>query len=55
MLPLMFGVGANALWGAAFIIPYDLHDFSSELITVSRYMVYGVISVALFFFARTGG
>ena len=41
------GVGANALWGAAFIVPYVLHDFPSELITIFRYLVYGVTSIAV--------
>jgi drug/metabolite transporter (DMT)-like permease len=41
------GCGANALWGAAFIIPYALHDFPAELITIFRYLVYGIISIAV--------
>lgn len=41
------GIGANALWGAAFVVPYVLHDFPSELITIFRYLVYGVTSIAV--------
>ncbi|RQO76866.1 hypothetical protein DBR44_04110 [Aquitalea sp. FJL05] len=41
------GVGANALWGAAFIVPYALHDFPSELITVFRYAIYGITSIVI--------
>lgn len=44
---VMLGIGANALWGAAFIVPYALHDFPSELITIFRYLVYGVTSIAV--------
>ncbi|WP_287877590.1 DMT family transporter [Aquitalea sp.] len=44
---VMLGIGANALWGAAFIVPYALHDFPSELITIFRYFVYGVTSIAV--------
>lgn len=44
---VVLGVGANALWGAAFIVPYALHDFPSELITIFRYLVYGVTSISV--------
>lgn len=44
---MALGVAANALWGAAFVVPYALHDFPSELITVFRYIVYGVISIII--------
>ena len=44
---VVLGVGANALWGAAFIVPYALHDFPSELITIFRYLVYGVTSIVV--------
>lgn len=42
------GVGANAFWGAAFVVPYLLHDFSPEIISISRYAIYGIISIAVF-------
>ncbi len=44
---MALGVAANALWGAAFVVPYALHDFPSELITVFRYVVYGVVSIII--------
>jgi len=48
------GVAANALWGAAFIVPYALHDFPSELITIFRYGVYGVVSLVMLLFSGLG-
>lgn len=45
---LLLGIAANALWGAAFIVPYGLLDFSSEIITISRYTIYGAISIIIF-------
>jgi drug/metabolite transporter (DMT)-like permease len=44
---MALGVAANALWGVAFVVPYALHDFPSELITVFRYVVYGVVSIII--------
>lgn len=55
VLPLLCGVGANALWGAAFVIPYLLKDFSSELLTLARYTVYGLISVGILLLLKKGG
>lgn len=48
------GVAANALWGAAFIVPYALHDFPSELITIFRYIVYGVVSIVILLLSGAG-
>lgn len=50
---ILLGVGANALWGAAFIVPYWLLDFSSEAIAISRYVVYGVVSVGVFLLVKS--
>lgn len=50
---LMLGVVANALWATAFIIPHGLSYFSSEVITISRYVVYGVISIVVFLLSST--
>jgi len=44
---VVLGVAANALWGAAFVVPYALHDFPSELITIFRYGVYGFVSIVI--------
>lgn len=49
------GVSANALWGAAFIVPYALHDFPSELITIFRYGVYGLVSILILLLSRSAG
>jgi drug/metabolite transporter (DMT)-like permease len=53
MYPIL-GIGANALWGTAFVIPYLLNDFSSEIITLSRYTVYGLISIFVFTLLKPG-
>lgn len=44
---VILGVAANALWGAAFVVPYALHDYPSELITIFRYGVYGFVSIVI--------
>lgn len=49
---LLLGIAANALWGAAFIVPYELRDFPPEIITISRYTIYGAISTIIFFLLK---
>lgn len=55
MLPLFFGVAANALWGTAFVVPCLLHDFSPEIISISRYAIYGIISIVVFLLLGRAG
>lgn len=43
-LGIIFGVAAGALWGFSFIIPFVLHDTSSELIAMGRFGFYALIS-----------
>jgi len=42
-----FGVLANMDWGLAFLIPVLLVEFDPAVITVGRYLCYGLVSVAL--------
>ena len=42
----MFGLGAGALWGLTFIAPVFLGPFTTLDLTVVRYLIFGVVSVA---------
>lgn len=42
----MFGLGAGALWGVTFIAPGFLGPFTTLDLTVVRYLIFGIVSVA---------
>lgn len=42
-----FGVGAGALWGIVFLAPRLVPAFSPLALSASRYLIYGLLSVAL--------
>lgn len=42
----MFGLGAGALWGVTFIAPVFLGPFTTLDLTVVRYLIFGILSVA---------
>lgn len=46
-LGILCGMGAGALWGLVFLAPELARDFSPLLLTVGRYLAYGVISLLL--------
>ncbi|ESQ87616.1 multidrug DMT transporter permease [Asticcacaulis sp. AC460] len=46
-LGILCGMGAGALWGLVFLAPELAQDFSPLLLTIGRYIAYGVISVLL--------
>ncbi len=46
-LGVLNGMGSGALWGTVFIVPLLLHDFTSLQMTAGRYIVYGLLSLAL--------
>lgn len=39
---------ANCIWGIAFLIPYVLSKYNSVLISIGRYLVYGMITLTIF-------
>ena len=41
------GVAAGALWGVVFLAPAVLHSFNALQLSAGRYLVYGLIAVAL--------
>ncbi len=41
------GMGAGALWGLVFLAPEMARDFSPLLLTIGRYLCYGLIAAAL--------
>lgn len=43
---VVFGLGAGALWGLTFIAPEFLGPFSTLDLTVVRYLIFGLVSVA---------
>ncbi|WP_118179104.1 DMT family transporter [Paraburkholderia phosphatilytica] len=44
---VFYGVLAGAIWGAIFLVPRTLPEFSPVQIAAGRYMMYGVVSVVL--------
>ncbi len=44
---VIYGVMAGALWGAIFIVPRMLPDFSPLLMSCVRYMIYGAVSAVV--------
>lgn len=48
-LGLLFAVSACFVWGAIFIIPEFLSDFTGVEVVLGRYLIYGVISAGIFF------
>ncbi|KAF1017346.1 MAG: Inner membrane protein YtfF [Stenotrophomonas maltophilia] len=41
------GVAAGALWGVVFLAPAVLHSFNALQLSAGRYLIYGLIAVAL--------
>ncbi len=48
-LGLVFTICACFVWGAIFVVPEYLIDFSGVEVVLGRYLIYGIISCALFF------
>ncbi len=48
-LGLIFAISACFVWGAIFVIPLFLADFSSMELVIGRYLMYGFLSCVLFF------
>ena len=46
-LGIICGAGAGALWGLVFLAPALVRDFSPMLLTIGRYLAYGITSVVL--------
>lgn len=44
---LSCGIGAGALWGLVFLVPALAGDFNPVLLTVGRYLCYGLIAAVL--------
>lgn len=49
---VLCGLSANLIWGLAFLIPLLLPESESVALALGRYMVFGVLSVALLLFHR---
>lgn len=47
LLGVLCGVGAGALWGAVFLPPKFLPEFSPFEMTAGRYLIYGLVSLVL--------
>lgn len=47
LLGIAFGAGAGALWGLVFLAPELVRDFDPLLLTIGRYLGYGLISAVL--------
>lgn len=47
LLGVLCGIGAGALWGAVFLPPKVLPNFSPFELTAGRYLIYGLVSLVL--------
>ena len=52
---ILCGLSANLIWGLAFLIPVLLPDSDSVALALSRYMVFGVLSVGILIARRGAG
>jgi drug/metabolite transporter (DMT)-like permease len=48
------GVGASLIWGSAFLVPVLLGGWNPVIVTLGRYLVYGLLSAFLFTLGGTG-
>jgi hypothetical protein len=46
------GVGASLVWGSAFAVPVLLGGWNPVIVTLGRYLVYGLLSAILFMLGR---
>jgi drug/metabolite transporter (DMT)-like permease len=44
---VMYGMSAGAIWGFIFLAPRLLPDFSPLMLSVGRYLMYGIVSLAV--------
>src|SRR5919108_4044353 len=42
------GIGASLIWGSAFLVPVLLGGWNPVIVTLGRYLVYGLLSAVLF-------
>ena len=42
------GVSASLIWGSAFLVPVLLGGWNPVIVTLGRYLVYGLLSAILF-------
>lgn len=54
-LGLLSGVGANLVWGLAFLLPVLLPDSDGVALALGRYLVFGLLSAALLAVTRGAG
>ncbi|PHS79588.1 MAG: hypothetical protein COB59_01325 [Rhodospirillaceae bacterium] len=52
MVYILGGIAVNCLWGLAFLAPYVLAETSPLMIVFGRYVVYGLLSLAIMVFAH---
>src|SRR6201986_2435074 len=48
------GVSASLIWGSAFLVPVLLGGWNPVIVTLGRYLVYGLLSAILFAFGSGG-
>lgn len=45
---IFIAIMANCIWGIAFLIPHVLSEYNSVLISIGRYLIYGIITLIIF-------
>ncbi|MEU5696353.1 DMT family transporter [Actinosynnema sp. NPDC020468] len=55
LVGVLCGVGANLIWGLAFLMPLLLPGSDAVALALGRYLVFGVVSAAILVVTRGGG
>lgn len=55
LVGVLSGVGANLIWGLAFLVPVLLPDSDAVALALGRYLVFGVVSVGILVVTRGAG
>lgn len=49
---LLSALGAGLLWGLVFVTPLVLHDYPGLMLSIGRYLAFGVLALGLAWFDR---
>jgi drug/metabolite transporter (DMT)-like permease len=55
LVGVLCGIGANLFWGLAFLMPVLFPNSDAVALALGRYLVFGVLSVAIMIFRRGAG
>jgi drug/metabolite transporter (DMT)-like permease len=55
LIGVLCGIGANLIWGLAFLMPVLFPNSDAVALALGRYLAFGVVSVGIMIFARGAG